>query len=258
MLSSTVPFRPRNLHVLAIALAACGGTAEPAVFDASAARVAGATELCPMPSMNDLFEGLLPPKPDADLFPTDACVAARHDVIIVLGCPNLEDGTPSRCQRARADIAVALRDAGYADAFITTGAAVHTPYVEAETLRDLLVERGVDPDAVALEPQARHTDENLYYSSQVMAVRGWKSALVVSDQPGHFVFTGLCDSNCCVKLGRLTVVSLPPNGIVAGHYALYPWAEPVTDTECGHIAAPWRAMCLNLDRRNACQDRLRL
>jgi hypothetical protein len=208
--------------------------------------------------MQDLYGGLLPPSPMNGLLRADGCVATKHDVIIVLGCPNLLDGRPSHCQRSRADIAVALRDAGYGDRFIVSGAAVHTPWVEADTLRDLLIERGVDTDAVEREPLARHTDENLYYSSQVMAARGWRRALVVSDHPGHLLFTGLCDSNCCVQLGRLTVVELPPLGIVAGHYALHPWGEPVSDVECRQIQAPWKAMCLNLGQRNACRGRLRL
>ena len=70
--------------------------------------------------------------------------------------------------------------------------------------------------------------------------------------------TGVCDSNCCVRLGRLTLVALPKVAMLVGHYALYPWAEPVSDDECASIAAPLRGMCLNLERRNACKDRLRL
>jgi hypothetical protein len=213
-------------------------------------------ERCPVPSMADLYAGLLPPSPEGPLF-TSACVTAKHDAIIVLGCPALADGTPSRCQIARADMALALRDAGYGDRFIVSGGAVHTPHVEAETLRDLLVERGVDAAAIELEPQARHTDENLHYSSLVMSARGWRSALVVSDFSGHLLFTGVCDSNCCVQQGRLTVVRLPPAGIIAGHYVLYPHAEPVSDAECAAIRAPWKAMCINLERRNACKGRLR-
>jgi hypothetical protein len=215
-------------------------------------------ERCRVPSMNEVYAGILPPTADRNFFPADDCIAQKHDVIIVLGCPNLPDGKPSQCQIDRADIAIKVRDGGYADKFIVTGAAVHTPYVEADTLHDLLVARGVDASAIVREPQARHTDENIYYSSLIMKERGWRSAFAVSNHPGHFLMTGVCDSNCCVGLGRLTVVKLPNDGPMVAHYALYPWAEPVSESECAAIGGRVRGMCLNLERRNACKDRLRL
>ena len=217
--------------------------------------------LCPVESMIDIYPGEYPNQPNGPQPLASACITARHDVILVLGCPNDDDtGAPSACQIARADIAVALMEAGYGDTFITTGGAVHNEWVEADTLRDLLVARGVEASRITTEPLAEHTDENLYFSTRIMETLGFASAVVVSDQPGHLVLTGLCDSNCCVDLGRLTVVDLPiaSGRVSVGHYVRHPWARPNTDEECAHIRTPSKFMCTNLEQRRACKDDFQL
>jgi hypothetical protein len=214
--------------------------------------------LCAVPSMIDLFPGTLPPNPYGDLFDADACVSQPHDVIIVLGCPNEDDGSPAACQTERVDIAMSLYQAGLASAFITTGAAVQNQWIEAETLRDLLVAEGVSPASISMDPLAQHTDENLYYATKIMEAEGWESALVVSDDPGHLVMTAVCDSNCCVDLGRLTIVELASPAVTVGHYARFPWGQEIAQAECDHIESPLKFMCINLATRLACKDNFQL
>jgi hypothetical protein len=242
--------------------AGAGGSGAAGAGGSGAGGGVGPAELCPVPLMTDLFTGPFPPNPyDPSLpVPADACLSLKHDAIIVLGCPNNADGTPSTCQTKRADIAVSLRNAGCASQLIPTGAAVKNMYVEAETLKQLLIDRGVPESDIHPEPLAKHTDENIYYSTKIMEANGWDSALVVSDDPGHLIMTALCDSNCCVDLGRLTVVSMPvPGGsAVAGHYARYPWGAAVSKAECDLIEQPFKAMCINLATRLACKDNFKL
>lgn len=224
--------------------------------DAAPQDAAGPPVQCSVPIMSDMFSDLTPPNP-TELPEAPSC--ADYDVILVLGCPNNEDGTPSDCQKARADIAVAFRKAGLAQAIITSGSAVKTGEVEAETLRDLLVEREVPLEDIHVEPRAEHTDENLYWSTLLMLKSGWKTALVVSEAAGHIVYTAMCDSNCCVDRGRLTPFRYQLEGrpnTVAGHYQLYPDGEPVTSEECEHVKL--RLLCLALDSRRACKDNFTL
>ncbi len=215
---------------------------------------------CPTRSMLDDYPGEYPNAPRDPRPLADACIAHAHDVILVLGCPNDPDGAPSACQEKRADLAVALSKAGFGERFITSGAAVHNVYVEADTLRDLLIQRGVPEANIFTEPLAQHTDENLYYATKIMEAQAWKSAIVVSDDPGHLVQTAVCDSNCCVELGRLTVVELgtASGDVVAGHYARYPWAAKVSAEECAQIEQPSKFMCVNLPDRKACAAGFRL
>jgi hypothetical protein len=197
--------------------------------------------------------------------PAPACVRTKHDAIIVLGCPNDADGKPSACQVARADLATKVVAAGLGDELITTGAAVQNAFIEAETLRDLLVARGIAKERITVEPQARHTDENLYFSTLIMQKRGFANAIVVTEDPRHLVMTAVCDSNCCVKLGRLTVFDFSLDGsqqntsgaaTKLGHYELHPRAPAVTNEECETIKP--KLMCLPLGGRRACADRFAL
>jgi hypothetical protein len=94
-----------------------------------------------------------------------------------------------------------------------------------------------------------------------MLTHGWTNALVVSDDPGHLMMTALCDSNCCVDLGRLTLFDFAvAQGatLFAGHYALYPWGSEVSKAECDAIEILTKFMCVNLASRNACAGDLQL
>lgn len=214
---------------------------------------------CPTPTLIESYPPPFPPSPFGEWPHADTCIGQRHDVILVLGCPSRDNGSPSSCQERRAEMADFLYEAGLAEHLIVSGAAVHTPHVEADALAALLVGRGIPEAAILKEPLARHTDENLYYGTRIMQERGWTSAIVVSDEPGHLVYTALCDANCCVELGRLTLWSFDVgrNGRVnAGHYALSPPGPGVTEAECGHLSD--LLLCSNLDDRLACRDDFRL
>lgn len=215
---------------------------------------------CPVPSMSELYPPPLPPFPYGPWPPAEGCLAQSHDVIIVLGCPSEEDGSASSCQIERALIATELASAGWASRFIVSGAAVHNAYVEAEALRSLLVTYGADDAAIFDEPRAEHTDENIYYATRIMEREGWTSALVVSDDPGHLMMAALCDANCCVDRGRLTLHQWevePGRWLKAGHYAtIPPGPENGRGSECDDIGSIF--MCINLEDRRACKDRFEL
>jgi len=177
---------------------------------------------------------------------------------VVLGCPGRADGRASPCQERRADLAVRLGHAGYGRWFIPTGGAVGNAHVEADTLAGLLVARGVPRDRIVPERRARHTDENFLYATRILEERGWEAAVVVSDDPGHLVMTALCDANCCVRLGRLTVFTFPDGrggDVTAGHYVRHPWGGATAEGECEAISARWKFMCTNRSRRTSCMDR---
>ncbi|MCC6621599.1 MAG: YdcF family protein [Deltaproteobacteria bacterium] len=235
------------------------------VEDVDAVEIADAIDdvpavvTCPTPTFMAQYPPPFPPFPYGVWPVVEGCLDAPHDVIIVLGCPSEDDGSPAPCQEKRAEIADQLYEAGWARHFIVSGAAVHTPWVEADALAALLVARGIPDAAILREPLARHTDENIYYATRIMQREGWRSAIVVSEDPGHLMYTGLCDASCCVGLGRMTLVGFPVAGVTvinAGHYALAPPGPGVTDEECAHLAA--LALCVNLDERLACEDDFQL
>ena len=107
--------------------------------------------------------------------------AEPFDAIIVPGCPSLADGRLSPWQARRAMWAAILWERGYARNLITSGSAVTSPFVEAEALAAALTLFGVPPDRIYLEPNALHTDENVYNALQIARLAGWQRLAVASD-----------------------------------------------------------------------------
>jgi hypothetical protein len=244
----------KRASCLALVLTACSKLAsEPAPAAAGD---------CLIPGMTEQYGGEESPATFTPGIAAPACVKTKHDAIIVLGCPNDPDGKPSACQTARADLTMKVIAAGIGEEIITTGAAVQNQWIEAETLRDLLVARGVARERITLEPKAEHTDENIYFSTRIMQARGFANAIVVTEDPRHLVMTAVCDTNCCVKLGRLTVFDFALDGNASsaatklGSYELRPRAPEVTTEECETIKP--KLMCLPLGGRRACADRFTL
>jgi len=108
----------------------------------------------------------------------------RYDAVIIPGCPSEEDGSLSLCQMSRAAWATILWQRGVTGAFITSGGAVHSRYVEADAIAAAMTALGVPAERILVEPNALHTDENMYYSLQIARARGW-SRLAVASQKGH-------------------------------------------------------------------------
>ena len=104
----------------------------------------------------------------------------NFDVILVLGTPSQEDGSPSPEQRSRALEGVREWRRGVAPRIIFSGSAAHNQWVEADTMAKLAEQQGVPTADVIEERQAMDTIQNVYYSVAIMRTHQWHSADVVS------------------------------------------------------------------------------
>ena len=104
------------------------------------------------------------------------------EAAILPGCPSAKDGSLSGCQWRRVLWAKELYDRGVVRSFVASGGAVYNRYVEAEALRAGLVALGVPLDAVQLETQALHPDENLAFSMRLASGRVAGRTAIVSDE----------------------------------------------------------------------------
>lgn len=98
------------------------------------------------------------------VYPHVKTVPLPVDVAFVPGCPSQLDGQLSMCQWRRVVWAEHLYALGVVRGFITSGDAVHSPYVEADALAAGLVALGVPEDVIVRERRALHTDQNVAYS----------------------------------------------------------------------------------------------
>ena len=88
------------------------------------------------------------------------------DTIIVLGAQVRQSG-PSVVLRYRLDAAVKYLEL-YPDTncIVSGGQGYNEPCTEAEAMREYLVQKGIEPERIILEPEATTTKENLEYSKQ--------------------------------------------------------------------------------------------
>jgi uncharacterized SAM-binding protein YcdF (DUF218 family) len=108
------------------------------------------------------------------------------DVIVVLGAAVWPGGRPSPTLFARAGRGIALYQAGYAPRLLLTGGVGQFPPAEAEVMRRLALQAGVPESALVLDDQATSTWDSLRNARSIMALNGWRTALVVSD-PFHML-----------------------------------------------------------------------
>lgn len=109
--------------------------------------------------------------------------ARDADVIIVLGAGLTRNNTPTATLRTRATRAAELWATGHAPYVICTGAVPRFATIsEAEGCRRILVSHGVPDDRIILEENSRSTLENALNTADILAERGWESAVVVSSR----------------------------------------------------------------------------
>ncbi|MGZ3437986.1 MAG: YdcF family protein [Polyangia bacterium] len=82
----------------------------------------------------------------------------------------------ARLEQAAIDV-----ECGLASTIIVSGGAVHSSDNEALLMRAWLVERGVDPARILVEPCARHTTTNLRNAGRMVLAAGASEALVVTN-----------------------------------------------------------------------------
>ena len=106
------------------------------------------------------------------------------DVVVVLGAAQY-DGSPSPIFAARLRHARDLIDEGVAARIVTVGGRrAGDGYTEADAGRRYLIDRGLSPGAVSAVGQGSDTLGSLRAVAAVADVRGWHTALLVSD-PWH-------------------------------------------------------------------------
>ncbi|HWQ61111.1 MAG TPA: YdcF family protein [Negativicutes bacterium] len=106
---------------------------------------------------------------------------APADVMIVLGS-RVVGREPGPMLRLRLEEAVRLYRQGLAPAIIVSGARGEDEEVaEAFAMRDYLVKEGIPDERIVTEDASFNTYQNLANSRAVMAERGYRKALIVSN-----------------------------------------------------------------------------
>jgi len=103
------------------------------------------------------------------------------DAVVVLGAALVAPGVPGPALRRRVLYGVEVLNGSGAPFLVVSGGLVNLPPAEAQVMRDLAVEAGVEAGRIVVEDQARNTFENAVYTGRIMRDRGWGRVVVVTD-----------------------------------------------------------------------------
>lgn len=108
--------------------------------------------------------------------------AQQSDVIIVLGAGLRRDGRAGDALWRRSLVAARAYQEGLAPNIVCTGGVSETQSrSEADACREILMGEGVPAEAITLEDGSHSTEENALNTHAIMASRGWKTAVIVTD-----------------------------------------------------------------------------
>ncbi len=105
-----------------------------------------------------------------------------YDAIVVLGAAVWANETPSSSLRRRALHAVEQFKVGKAPLIIGSGGLGKFPPTEAEMIKRLCVNEGIEKENIVEEDQSTNTFENVQFTAEILRRRGACSVLVVTDK----------------------------------------------------------------------------
>jgi uncharacterized SAM-binding protein YcdF (DUF218 family) len=103
-----------------------------------------------------------------------------YDIVVVPGVP-LKNGKWDYVMKLRVYWSKYLYDKGIAKNVIYSGAAVYSPYCEAEVMALYAKAIGIPEEHIFTETKAEHSTENIYYSYKKAKKMGFKSLALASD-----------------------------------------------------------------------------
>jgi hypothetical protein len=111
-----------------------------------------------------------------------------YDVVIIPGYPY--DGKKwNDVIKFRLLWAVYLYENELVKNFIFSGAAVHTPYNEGYIMALYAHKMGIPKENIFIEPSARHSAENVYFSIQIAKNMGFSRIAIATDPVQGFLLT---------------------------------------------------------------------
>ena len=101
--------------------------------------------------------------------------------LIILGCQVMPSG-PSATLRDRLDEALIwLEEHPDMTVAVTGGRGADEQISEARAMADYLMARGIEEDRILLEERATSTEENLFYTMELLGLNGDEQVLIVSN-----------------------------------------------------------------------------
>ena len=134
-----------------------------------------------------------------------------YDVVIIPGYPH--DGKEwNAVIKFRLLWALHLYDNKLAKNFIFSGGSVHTPYNEGTIMALYAVKMGIPKENIFIEPRAKHSSENVYYSLKVAEELKFERIAIATDPVQGFLLTNYTER---IRHKTVHYINLQPKKIRA-------------------------------------------
>lgn len=104
---------------------------------------------------------------------------AGNSIVIILGFPSKQNGTPSLVQRWRCKLAIKAWKQHKPELLIFTGGDTGSGIPESKVMQDLTIKLGVPADRTHAESESENTWENVKFS--IPLTSGYANVYIVSD-----------------------------------------------------------------------------
>lgn len=128
-----------------------------------------------------------------------------YDALIVTGYPHYKDSM-TFVVKDRVYWAFHLYQKGFVKNIIFSGAAVYTPYVEAQVMALYAQQLGIPKQHIWVENQAEHSTENLYYSYRLAEQQGFKTIALATEVAQSSFIKSINDHRFKLQLDFIPIV----------------------------------------------------
>ena len=109
-----------------------------------------------------------------------------NTIVIIMGCGVSEEGTPGQAMRRRVGAALKLCDEFSDIIFIPTGGILpNRPFSEADAMKALLIEAGIDSQSIILETEAKKTLQNIINTAAIIKTMSSPGDVIVCSDNYH-------------------------------------------------------------------------
>lgn len=107
-------------------------------------------------------------------------MSVSNTILVVLGYPAEDSGTPSLILKSRLDKAIEIYKTGKAKKVILTGAAVENEHIESDIMANYCRLHGIPENDIFKESDARNTYENARMVKRIMQKIEYEHVIVVT------------------------------------------------------------------------------
>jgi vancomycin permeability regulator SanA len=145
----------------------------------------------------------------------------NNTILIVLGNPAENDGTPGKIMKSRIDKAIKIFKGCSAEKIIFSGNSNHNSFNEADVMAEYALQKGIPEASIIRERNASDTLENAVNTYKILQDKNYKNLIIITSRFHYkrtkYIFKRYFDNF------EILIVPLPENTGMLRRIKLYLW-----------------------------------